>query len=641
MVSGTTVSTAVWCAPLVAALMLALASGGYFIGDWGLASVVLLLVLIVSVLGMGFSLGGALGASALGGLIGLAAWQGLSSAWAYQPSAAIAAMNQTLLYGTAFALVLVGVRRTSDLARVLEVSLGCCTVVVGYALAQRLLPDIVGGDLPGRLASPISYWNALGAMAAFGALLGVAGAGSPLRARWSRVLHGALVPAFLLALLLTFSRGAFAALIVGLLVLVALAPGRIETLIAIASAAIVTLPLLATANGESTIASLDSAIAPDPGSGRTVLVALSLTTLASALAAYAGTLGVPRLSHRGRRAVGVATASVLIVVGAVVLVVRMPSEGPLTWVERQIDSFQAYDTSARTDAESISDRLAVSAGSGRWQNWEVAADQFQTSPLVGTGAGDYRFYWEAERPMDLTVRNAHSLYLEVAAETGLIGLLLVLTPIVAVGLAGLVALRRHPDGAVPRQLGIALAAGTLIAIHMAGDWTWQLPAVALLGIVSGAAVVKTAHLLRAGPEPPTRTWLRWPIAVVALGAIALVAGPLASSYALADSRRLASSGELMAALAEARRAVATDPGSPEPRLLEANLLSDLGRDDVADRAFVAAVARSPRDWATFADWSSALLRRGDAAGARAAALRAAQLNPLEPRPRYLLEAAGG
>ena len=126
----------------------------------------------------------------------------------------------------------------------------------------------------------------------------------------------------------------------------------------------------------------------------------------------------------------------------------MPDEGPLTWVDRQIESFQAYDTSARTGAESITDRLAVSAGSGRWQNWEVAVDEFRTSPLVGTGAGDYRFYWEAERPVDLTVRNAHSLYLEVAAETGLVGLLLVLVPIAAVGVSGIRAIRTCPEASV-------------------------------------------------------------------------------------------------------------------------------------------------------------------------------------------------
>ena len=104
--------------------------------------------------------------------------------------------------------------------------------------------------------------------------------------------------------------------------------------------------------------------------------------------------------------------------------VRMPDGGPVDWVDRQFDSFRSFDAAARADAESVSDRLAVAAGSGRWQNWSVAADEFTESPLAGTGAGDYVFFWQADRDIELTVVNAHSLYLEVLGESGLIGLLL-------------------------------------------------------------------------------------------------------------------------------------------------------------------------------------------------------------------------
>ena len=78
---------------------------------------------------------------------------------------------------------------------------------------------------------------------------------------------------------------------------------------------------------------------------------------------------------------------------------------------------------ARTD-DSVAGRLAVAAGSGRWQNWSVALDQWQTAPATGTGAGDYRFEWNERRDLPLDVVNAHSLYLEVAGESGLVGLLL-------------------------------------------------------------------------------------------------------------------------------------------------------------------------------------------------------------------------
>ena len=100
----TTAAWATWLSPVVAGLVLAFASGGYFTRDWGAASVALLAVLAAAALTMRVSLGGRLGIVALSGFAGLAGWQGISSAWALQPSAAIEAMNRTLLYTAAFAL---------------------------------------------------------------------------------------------------------------------------------------------------------------------------------------------------------------------------------------------------------------------------------------------------------------------------------------------------------------------------------------------------------------------------------------------------------------------------------------------------------------------------------------------------------
>ncbi len=108
------------------------------------------------------------------------------------------------------------------------------------------------------------------------------------------------------------------------------------------------------------------------------------------------------------------------------LIVKMPDAGAGDWTKQQFNSFKSYDAGARAEAESVSDRLAVAAGSGRWQNWGVAADEFQESPIAGTGAGDYLYFWQQDREIDLTVVNAHSVYLEMLGETGVIGLMLLL-----------------------------------------------------------------------------------------------------------------------------------------------------------------------------------------------------------------------
>ncbi len=625
-------------APLVAAVALAFASGGYFITSWGVAAIVLLALLAIRMAMGGVAVGGGPGVAALAGWGGLALWQGVSGAWADQPSAATAAMNQTLLYGAAFALVLVGVRAPRDLRWLLHGACLASAVVVAYALAGRLLPPLVGGDGGGRLAEPISYWNALGATAAFGAVLAVAGAGSPAHGRVTRAVHAAAIPMFLLALLLTFSRGALVALLAGLVLLVALAPARIETIVAAVIGLGVSIPLLLTANGDDDIATLNTHVPPPDDAGRPIALLLLVTMLAAGALVTLAALPLPRLGHRHRRVIGVGLAVAAVTVAGVVGLTRQPEGGAVDWADRQFESFKSYDTGARVGAETVAERLAVASGSGRWQNWGVAADQFRAEPVAGTGAGDYRFRWDRERDVDLYVRNAHSLYLEVLGESGVIGLLLLLTPIGAVVAAVALARRRGAPPEVLRDLGVALAAGAVLALHMAGDWDWQLPAVTLPAIVVGAGALKAAHL-SARPSPASiHVAARAAIAVVAVAGVWCVTGPLASDVVVRDARDAAASGDLGTALSRAREAHDLNPRDPEPLRLQANVLADLGRPAASDAAFAAAVARSPQDWLTFADWADALRRRGDVAGARAAARRARTLNPREPRPRLIIEA---
>ena len=52
-------------------------------------------------------------------------------------------------------------------------------------------------------------------------------------------------------------------------------------------------------------------------------------------------------------------------------------------------------------------------------------------PVLGTGAGTYEFTWLRKTPIGGTVRDAHSLYLEMGAESGIVGLLLSLALVVA------------------------------------------------------------------------------------------------------------------------------------------------------------------------------------------------------------------
>jgi O-antigen ligase len=59
---------------------------------------------------------------------------------------------------------------------------------------------------------------------------------------------------------------------------------------------------------------------------------------------------------------------------------------------------------------------------GRAEMWTVAAQMFADSPLVGQGPGTYKARWLAAHPNAFASGHAHSLPLNLAAETGLIGL---------------------------------------------------------------------------------------------------------------------------------------------------------------------------------------------------------------------------
>ncbi len=216
------------------------------------------------------------------------------------------------------------------------------------------------------------------------------------------------------------------------------------------------------------------------------------------------------------------------------------------------------------------------------------------------------------------------------AESGLVGLLALLTPLAAVAVAIALALLARPPRALARDLGIVVGAGGAVALHLAGDWGWQMPAVILPAVALGAAAT-AASARHLHPDRTAPRAVGWAIAAVALVGVILSFGPVASAERLQTARERASAGDLTGALEAADQAADLDPQSPAPRLLQANLLADLRRPAQADRAFAAAVRRSPRDWTARADWAAALIRRGDRASAAPLVAVAARLNPREPR----------
>jgi O-antigen ligase len=129
-------------------------------------------------------------------------------------------------------------------------------------------------------------------------------------------------------------------------------------------------------------------------------------------------------------------------------------------------------------AGSLADDLAQHAGDRPWY-WRVAWNEARAAPVAGQGAGTFELAWLEQRPIDVDVRDAHSLYLETLAELGAVGLALMALVLAMALIAGF-----GPSAG-------AAAAGGYVAflVHAGLDWDWEMPAVTVAGLLCGAALL--------------------------------------------------------------------------------------------------------------------------------------------------------
>lgn len=455
---------------------LAFFSGGFFEGPRLVATFVAwTLVLTLALLGPRPLPTSRPGRVALAGLVLIAAWTGISLAWAPLSGPATDNLVRLLLYLGAF-LAAAGLLGDRRMARAVEPALALgALVVIGYGLAGRMLPGILdlaqSSKAYGRLEQPITYWNAEGALAAVGLVLCARLAGTSSRTTAVRVLAAAASGALGMGVYLSYSRGAIAAAVVGLIVLLAAAPSWSQLRaagIALGAGALAA----ASAAPFSGVTALEGSIDRRQADGATVLG----LTLAIVLAAGILQARTSAAERRGRVRTGqlrVARHLRAVAVAAVALGLAGLVAGGLA--ERGLGESLSPGPGAS--------RL-TSVESRRYDYWRIGIDAFARHPLEGIGAGGFRVVWLRERPVPEGVLEVHSLPLEMATELGLVGLLGLSLLVGGVGVAGRRALRRHPAAAPG-----ACAAVTVWFVHASIDWTWQIPAVTLPTIVLAASLV--------------------------------------------------------------------------------------------------------------------------------------------------------
>jgi hypothetical protein len=411
------------------------------------------------------------------GLLLLTAWTALSLTWAPIVDAGIDDLQRLVLYTGG--LVAAAALLRGRVLRVLEpLTLLGTVVLLVYGMSDRLLPHTVflkhyfsSGS---RLEQPLTYWNAMGLVAAIGLVLAARLAADRSRPDALRVLAAAAAAPLGVGLYLTFSRGALAALGTGLVVLLAVAPtwtqlrGIALTLEVGALPAIVASVMPGVVNFNST----ESARVVE---GWVLIAVLALAMLAGgALQAWAGRAERAGVVSLGRlplpRRVGL-IATGLVVLAAVVFVASAARE----------------QRGAATVPTAATAQRFGSLQSNRYQYWRVALSTFADHPLAGTGTAGFRVEWLRRRTIGEQAKDAHSLYLETAAELGLVGLALLATVLVAVALAARRALRLAPAAAAGPAAVIALW-----AFHAGIDWDWEMPTVTLLGLAFAGAILALA-----------------------------------------------------------------------------------------------------------------------------------------------------
>jgi O-antigen ligase len=531
-----------------------------------------------------------------------------------------------------FVLVALSVRR-SEVGRWVDgMAVGLAAIAV-VALVSRLFPDLFSPRglpefLPNtatRLSFPIGYWNGLGILMGMTVPLLLHMTLTGRTAVW-RSLGVGVVPAVACVIYFTSSRGGVLTGVMGTIVFLAATNRRWEVVGAIVAAGIgsalaiaVLVPRTELVNGP-----VSSEVARSQGRVAALLVLGCCSLSAAAYLVGARILG-GRLRPSplvGRVVVG---AALLALVGVVIALHPV----------RRIENFKEIPTSL-SGGDFVRSHLLSGNGSGRWQFWSAAVEEFKSDPVAGRGAASYEAWWAQHATFTHFIRNAHSLYLETLGELGVIGFLLIAAAFVAAFVIG----GRRLLRAGPRErptLAALIAVFAAFAFGAAIDWVWQITAIAGVAIVAMALVTAAEpprpKAVTASTERGERT-IRFALGAAALACAWIVicaqAIPWLASIKLTESQAAVRRGDGDAAFNAAADAKRIQPWASSPYLQLALVDEASGHLAAARRWMRDATERDPDNWRLWLVTARLEAKAGDVAAATRTLRRAASLNPRSP-----------
>ena len=614
---------------------LALAGGGYELSARHIAGLAVWLV-VVGLLMLGAASRATLGRPfywASGLIGGLAILSALSSLWSGSIELSVVEADRVLVYLGFFLAAFLIAQTDQRRKRFAEGIAIAVALVALLSVSARLLPHVfdfayvLGSGA--RMRYPLEYWNANGVAFGIGTalLLWLSRRSSWAGLRWAAV---GVLPAVLLALYFTFSRGGVLSLLVACGCLIALSHDRLWLLATLAIGALGAVPAILAVQARDSLS--ENALAQLSVDQGVEVLPILLGGIALVLLLFGGLRWLERRSGATTgRALAIsrnpAVLKGIAAAGAVLAIAVAIAIGGRAW-----DQFSSSDVQFRNaDPQQYFGQFS---GTGRSDFWQVAIDAFGEEPLLGHGAGTYEFSWQQLRSLPQPAHDAHSLYLEAFAELGLLGGLAVLALVGTLLWTGFGAWRAA--GGPRREMYAALLAGQLaFAVGAAIDWFWEIAAMgAIFFLLSGILVAARCAQLAVAGAGGNQEQRRFGLAVAGvaaawISALALI-GPLLVDRELESSRDAAESGNYAVAVDNAETARSIEPWAASP-YVELGLIAEAqGEYARASDLIGEAIEREDRNWQLYYVRARVEEEAGSAAAARADLERARQLNPLAP-----------
>jgi O-antigen ligase len=569
-------------------------------------------------------------------LAAFAVWTFASTWWAESAENAFIEFNRITMYLAIFLIgVFAGAR--ANLRRWVEGLAAGIVVIALVALVSRCFPSTFSLQgfptfLPGvvtRLSFPIGYWNGLGVFVGFAYPVWLALALQASR-WWTRILALSPFPIFAAVIYLTSSRGGVITALVGAVVFLAATTRRWTAVGAMlaagagsAAAIAVLLPRHRLVDGP--FRAHEAAVQGHEA----FLLILAISVATGVLYAF---------GHRVLGGFSPTPAVGRVVIAAVLvgLVATAFASSPA----KRFDTFKELPGATRSgDVGFVRSHLLSGSGSGRWQFWTAALHEWESAPFIGRGAGSYQAWWAEHASFSYFIRNAHSLYLEVLGELGLIGFLFL-----CAGLAygGIVAARNVLRRRGEERLVAASLLGIIGAFYVGAgiEWIWQITAISAIGLTALGLLTGPAGSsgeLRAvseGMRLPSGRAPRFAIgaAVLVLGWVVMCAQaiPWLTDVQIKASAAAVDRNDGASALRHALNAKNLQPWAASP-YLQLALVQEQRGDLPAARGWIEdAIDRNPIDWRLWLVAARLETKAGDIAAARRSLLGAESLNPRSP-----------